>query len=59
MFDENAKGIAFCQTDGIYMESVLVVVDACALDVAFRGIAAGEKGVEQGAHRLRAVACEY
>ena len=35
MLDEDVKGVAFCQSDGIYMEGVLVVIDACAPDSTF------------------------
>ena len=32
VLDVNMKGVAFCQTDGIHMEGVLVVIDAGASD---------------------------
>ena len=35
MLDDNMKRVAFCQTDGVDMESILVMIDACASDAAF------------------------
>ena len=35
MLDEDTKGVAFSQTDGIDVESILVVVDARASDASF------------------------
>ena len=34
VLDIDMKGIAFCQTDGIHMEDVLIVIDSCAFDGA-------------------------
>ena len=32
MLDKDMKGIAFCQSDGVHMKGVLVVIDAGASD---------------------------
>ena len=35
VLDTDMKRIAFCQTDGIHVESILVMVDACTSDGSF------------------------
>ena len=35
VLDEDVKGVAFCQSDGIHMKGVLVVIDASASDGTF------------------------
>ena len=34
MFDKDVKGIAFRQSDGVHMEGVLVMIDACPPDLS-------------------------